>query len=91
MISNLLYLIFDLNSLDLDQNNKSDICAKLEITSIHFLICLLIYVSMFGLMTYNGNIILAVILGNAFGYLLFGFPNQENIRKAGNVGCCHSG
>lgn len=91
MISNLLYLIFELNSIDLDQNNKSDICAKLEITSIHFLICLLIYVSMFGLMTYNGNIILAVILGNAFGYLLFGFPNQVNIRKAGNVGCCHSG
>jgi hypothetical protein len=78
-------------SIDLENPNKSKIGSKLEITSIHFLICLLIYVSMFGLMTYNANIIIAVILGNAFGYLFFGFPKHANIRHAGNVGCCHSG
>jgi hypothetical protein len=64
---------------------------KLVITSIHIGICFLIYVMMFAMMTYNGTIIIAIILGNVVGYYLFGFSKKLKSRPIANVGCCHSG
>jgi hypothetical protein len=78
-------------SLDLDSSENLKPSFKIHLTLIYLLICFLIYFNMFGLMTYNGYIIIAVILGNAFGYYIFGVSKKSMVRIASNVGCCHSG
>lgn len=73
------------------KRHQIDLTKKIGITFIHLMVVFLIYLNMLGLMTYNGSIILSIILGNIVGFMLFGNAEQNKLRKIENVGCCHSG
>jgi len=84
------YLLTKKNS-QLIRKGHINITKKISVTSLHLLVVFLLYLNMFGLMTYNMNIILSIIFGNVVGFMLFGMADKNKIRKIENVGCCHSG
>lgn len=71
-------------------DSKSIIIERLKITGVHVMICFLIYLIMYGLMSYNVIVIFAIIFGNVVGYYIFGISGKYK-RMISNVGCCHSG
>ncbi len=74
--------------MDIDPDTNNNFREKIKMTAIHISVCFLIYLNMFGLMTYNLEVVITIILGNGLGYYLFAIKSGRQIQS---VGCCHSG
>ena len=86
-----LNFLFYIIRLDVGERIYVPILKKLNITLIYSLLCFLMYLNMFGVMTGNAYLILAITIGNGLGYYLFGSLKNQTIRSAENIGCCHYG
>lgn len=62
---------------------------RIPITILHVSLCMLGYLIMYGLMTYNMWIILTIAIANALGYFIFAVGLLGKPRPVSNMGCCH--
>jgi hypothetical protein len=78
---------FETNDMSFEEGTLT-LSEKIRITLLHTLIIICSQVKMFLLMTFNFWIILAVIVGNAFGYFIFhsGRVKHSHIGNLYNVG-----